>query len=87
VTNEDALALFDRFMQSPLVTYREEPAGLLPLWRPLAGKSAPAPRLWMDAYLAAFAIAAGLRVVTLDNDFASFEQAGSELTVLKSLGS
>jgi toxin-antitoxin system PIN domain toxin len=38
------------------------------------------PRLWTDAYLAAFARGAGLRLVTFDRDFARFQ--GVELLAL-----
>jgi toxin-antitoxin system PIN domain toxin len=81
-TNDEALSLLDRFMASPLVTYQEEPAELFPIWRQLAGRSTAAPGIWMDAYLAAFAIAGGMTVVTLDRGFASFEQAGLSLLLL-----
>jgi uncharacterized protein len=40
------------------------------------------PRYWTDAYLAAFAISAGLRMVTFDRDFEKFE--GLSLLLLKS---
>jgi len=33
----------------------------------------PAPRLWTDAYLAAFARAGGLRLVSFDGDFRRFD--------------
>lgn len=36
----------------------------------------------MDAYLAAFAIAGGLQIMTLDHDFMSFGHAGLDLLVL-----
>lgn len=39
-----------------------------------------APSLWTDAYLAAFARTAGLRLVTFDRDFARFQ--GLELLAL-----
>lgn len=83
LTNDDALDLFDRFMASTHVGYREEPAGLLSIWRSLAGRPIAAPKVWMDAYLAAFAIADGLKLVTLDNDFVSFEAAGLNLLLLQ----
>jgi predicted nucleic acid-binding protein len=38
----------------------------------------------MDAYLAAFAIAGGLQLVTLDRDFKSFEEGGLRLELLES---
>ena len=81
-TNDEALVMLDRFMASPLVTYKDEPGELFPLWRQLAGRSTPSPGVWMDAYLAAFAIASGLRIVSLDRGFASFENAGLNLLLL-----
>jgi predicted nucleic acid-binding protein len=37
----------------------------------------------MDAYLAAFAIAAGLRLISLDQDFRQFESQGLVLQLLQ----
>jgi predicted nucleic acid-binding protein len=37
----------------------------------------------MDAYLAAFAMAAGVLLVTLDQDFIHFEQQGLTLQLLQ----
>lgn len=82
LTNNDALDLFDRFMASPRVEYCDEPADLLALWRQLAGRPNAAPKAWMDAYLAAFAIAADRKFITLDRDFAAFESAGLSLLLL-----
>lgn len=84
LTNNDALDLFDRFMASPQVEYCDEPAGLVSLWRQLAGRPSAAPKAWMDAYLAAFAIAAGKKLITLDRDFAAFESAGLSVLILHS---
>ena len=84
VTNEEALELLDLFMGSPQVIYQDETAGLLPIWRSLAVTSTPSPRLWMDAYLAAFAMAGGLQITTFDHGFASFQPAGLNLLMLQS---
>lgn len=83
LTNDDALELFDRFIASPHVEYRDEPAGLFTLWRQLAGRPVTAPKAWMDAYLAAFAIAGGLKLITLDNDFTAYQTAGLNLLTLQ----
>jgi predicted nucleic acid-binding protein len=40
----------------------------------------------MDAYLAAFAIAAGLPLISLDQDFRQFEQQGLVLQLLQADG-
>lgn len=40
------------------------------------------PKVWMDAYLAAFAITSGLRFVTFDRDFQKFRTQGLDLVIL-----
>ncbi|HEY5893043.1 MAG TPA: hypothetical protein VIT91_07410 [Chthoniobacterales bacterium] len=52
------------------------------LWRRLASCDTASPKVWMDAYLAAFAIAGGLRMVTLDHDFKAFVEQGLDLRLL-----
>ena len=52
------------------------------LWRSLAGLNSVSPKVWMDAYLAAFAIAAGLRLATLDKDFNNYLPHGLDLDLL-----
>ena len=54
------------------------------LWRSLAGLNSASPKVWMDAYLAAFAIAAGLRLTTLDKDFNNYLPNGLDLNLLSS---
>ena len=52
------------------------------LWRTLAAADSASPKVWMDAYLAAFAIAGGLRLVTLDRDYKNFVPQGLDLVLL-----
>jgi toxin-antitoxin system PIN domain toxin len=49
----------------------EEPEGLEEALEALVREGFP-PRLWTDAYLAAFALAGGHRLVTFDQDFLRF---------------
>jgi toxin-antitoxin system PIN domain toxin len=72
LSNQDALTTLDRFMASPTVAYRDEPARVVPLWHRLAALPTASPKVWMDAYLAAFAIAGGLELVTFDKGFSQF---------------
>jgi toxin-antitoxin system PIN domain toxin len=76
LTNRDALVALNAFLALPQVCERAEPPGLVPLWHRLATRDTASPKVWMDAYLAAFAIHAGLRLVTLDQDFKSFVAQG-----------
>jgi toxin-antitoxin system PIN domain toxin len=83
LTNRDALETLERFMASRSVAYREEPSGVAPLWHRLAALDSASPKVWMDAYLAAFAISGDLHMVTLDQDFTVFESHGLQLHLLK----
>ena len=50
----------------------EEPAGVEQAWVELATTATCSPKLWMDAYLAAFARSAGYTLVTTDTAFTQF---------------
>lgn len=73
LTNRDALLCLDRFVAHPRVVYRDEPSGIGAPWHRLASTSKASPKLWMDAYLAAFAIAGRYRFVTFDKGFKQFK--------------
>jgi uncharacterized protein len=81
ITNADALEVLARQMANPAVAFREEPPGLSSLWPSLASRTTASPNVWMDAYLAAFAIKADLTLVTLDRDFTTYEKNGLDLIV------
>jgi uncharacterized protein len=82
LTNEDALRILEGLMAMPNVAFCDEPAGIVAQWHALARRETASPKLWMDAYLAAFAIAGGLTFVTLDADFQHFEPSGLKLQFL-----
>lgn len=82
LTNRDALVALAALLALPQVCEREEPPGLLALWHRLASRDTASPKVWMDAYLAAFAIAGGLHLVSLDQDFKSFEAQRLNLILL-----
>jgi len=81
LTNRQAWETYQALLADDRVAFRgEEPTGLEPLWRRFAVRGTASPKLWMDAYLAAFALAGGYRMVTTD---AAFEQFGGlDLKVL-----
>ena len=82
MTNRDALVAMDALQALPQVALLDEPSSTVALWRTLAGRDSASPKVWMDAYLAAFAIAGGLRMVTLDRDFKNFVPQGLDLALL-----
>jgi predicted nucleic acid-binding protein len=55
------------------IAWVEEPSGLEASWKKLAAGSKASPKLWMDAYLAAFALAGGHQLVTTDKAFKQFK--------------
>lgn len=82
MTNRSALAAMNALLALRQVSCREEPPGTTDLWRQLATCDTASPKVWMDAYLAAFAMRGGLRMVTLDRDFAQFRARGLDLLLL-----
>jgi toxin-antitoxin system PIN domain toxin len=68
------------FLALPEVKLLSEPYGLAELWGRLSNTGRVSPNLWTDAYLAAFAKCAGLRLVTFDKGFSRF--AGLDCLVL-----
>ena len=82
LTNAHAWNAFEAFAADDRVALRiDEPPQLESRWRQLAARDTASPKLWMDAYLAAFAITGGMRLVTTDIAFRQF--AGLDHLVLK----
>ena len=82
MNNRDALHALDALQALPQVSTLDEAPGTLAQWRQLAARDTASPKVWMDAYLAAFAMAGGLRLVTLDRDFKQFAPQGLNLLLL-----
>lgn len=64
----EKLVLDDRTAFLPM-----EPSGLEIVWQANIAARAATPKLWMDAYLAAWAQSAGLAFVTFDVGFRSYQ--------------
>ena len=82
MSNNDALVALNVFEALEQVRVQDEPAGTVTQWHAMAGCSSASPKVWMDAYLAAFAIAGGLRLLTLDRDFGNFVSNGLDLELI-----
>jgi predicted nucleic acid-binding protein len=70
LTQSQAWKVFDRIMAHSGNRMMEEPAGIDPLFRKLTDRKESSTKQWADGYLAAFAEAAGLRLVTFDKALA-----------------
>lgn len=69
LTTAEAWMAYHAFRELPEVVLWAKAADCEEGLRTWAQDQAAAPRLWPDAYLAAFARTAGLRMVTFDKDF------------------
>jgi predicted nucleic acid-binding protein len=66
MTQPQAWAAYDRWLQDPRVTVVDEPPGIEPRFRSLTRRRQPATKDWADSFLAAFATAGHLTLVTFD---------------------
>ena len=77
----DCWQLWYRLRQDMRIRFdRSEPAGLDGEFERFTRNRSFSPKLWNDAYLAAYASAGGLRLVTFDRGFQDFR--GLELETL-----
>lgn len=80
LTNRKAWATYRALLADDRIVLRaEEPAGLETRWERLAVRDTASPKIWMDAYLAAFALAGGYQMVTTDAAFKQFPGLDLEL--------
>lgn len=83
LTNREAWSAYDSLLADDRMIFQaDEPAELELVWKKLAVRETASPKLWMDAYLAAFALAGRYRMVTTDAGFRQFR--GLDLLVLGS---
>lgn len=80
LTNRQAWQAYEAMLSDDRIVLRaDEPAGLEVRWKQFAVRSTASPKLWMDAYLAAYALAGGHRLVTTDAAFKQFRGLDLEL--------
>ena len=79
LTNRQAWSVYASLLADDRIAFQQEPAGLEARWTLFALRNTASPKLWMDAYLAAFALAGGHRLVTTDAAFEQFRGLRLEL--------
>ena len=74
MTNAQAWQLYDGLLADRRVTWvgETDASAIESLWKRLAAGGEASPKRWMDAYLAAFALAGGHPLVTTDEAFRQF---------------
>lgn len=75
----EAWSLWDKVCADDRVTFVSEPETIEHEFRRLSALCSPSPKVWADAYLLAFASAAGLKLVTFDRGLG---MRGAEVHVL-----
>lgn len=68
-------------MADERIAFENEPTGVADTWKTYAIRDTNSPKLWMDAWLAAFARCSGWQMVTTDKAFSQF--VGPDLQILK----
>ena len=82
LTNVHAWEAYDALLADDRIAFRtEEPTGIEAEWKRFARRNTASPKLWMDAYLAAYALTCGYRMVTTDAAFKQF--GGIDLELLE----
>lgn len=71
LTQSQAWEAFDSLVADPRNRMMDEPAGIDPAFRKQTGSQQAATKQWADGYLAAFAEAAGIQLVTFDRGLAA----------------
>ncbi|MEZ0366723.1 TA system VapC family ribonuclease toxin [Mycobacterium sp. pUA109] len=70
LTNAEAWSVYAALRADDRVTMTaQEPSGVEARWRTFAVRDSASPKVWMDAYLAAFAVSGGFELVTTDTAF------------------
>jgi uncharacterized protein len=66
LASRDAWRVYRAILSDERIGFAPEPFALEEQWRKLTSQDRPMPKLWTDAYLAAFARSAAMQFVTLD---------------------
>jgi toxin-antitoxin system PIN domain toxin len=72
LSNALAWKIYRKFRSDSRIGFADEPQALEELWETLAVRDTASPKLWMDAYLAAFAMRGDYACVTTDDSFRQF---------------
>ncbi|MEM0967469.1 MAG: TA system VapC family ribonuclease toxin [Verrucomicrobiota bacterium] len=81
LSNKESWEIVDSFLTDDRISMANEPSGIDERWKLWATPDTASPKLWMDAWLAAFAHQSGFQLVTLDKAFKQFK--GLDATIIR----
>ena len=67
-----AWSIYDTILNDPHISFVDEPSTVESLWRGYTQGQTFSPKVWNDAFLAAFAQAAGYELITFDKGFSRY---------------
>ncbi len=71
--------MYDILQGDPRVSFIDEPVGIEVVWRQFTDSQTAPPKVWMDAYLAAFAKSGNLDLVSFDRGLLQFADIRSTI--------
>src|ERR1700761_2749880 len=74
LSSREAWQVYRAMLADERIEFAAEPFGLEGEWRKVTVQDRPAPKIWTDAYLVAFARVAAMTLVTLDRAVVSLER-------------
>jgi toxin-antitoxin system PIN domain toxin len=66
LSSREAWGAYRTILADDRIQFAPEPFAMEQEWRKMTAQERPMPKIWTDAYLAAFARAGGMQLVTLD---------------------
>jgi toxin-antitoxin system PIN domain toxin len=82
-SNIEAWDAMESLMADDRMSFANEPVGIEAAWKNYARRESRSPKLWMDAWLAAFALRSGFQMVTTDRAFSQFKGLSLHLVEMK----
>ena len=79
LTHHQAWSAYDKFLSDERIEFLEEPPDIETAWRGYSITRKYSPKVWNDAYLAAFAERWHLKVLTFDRGFTAYKGLSVEL--------
>ena len=73
LTMADAWRAYDQLFDDPRTAYADEPEDIERVWCSFTQGRVFSPKVWSDAYLAAFALACDFELVTFDRGLAQYK--------------
>ena len=80
LTTQECWSAWEKLLEDPrILVSTHEPLGLEQQWKRLSSQFELSPKVWMDSYLATYAIAGGMKLATFDRGFSAYSELDVQL--------